>query len=269
MNISIVFFYISGLLFVNSLAFAGLNGTLRSTTDEPALSTTYLNATSQHQGESMIDLYTWNTPNGRKISIMLEEIGLPYTLKPINIAEGEQKKPSFLALNPNGRIPALFDHETQTRVFESGAMLIYLAEKTGKLLPAKGAQRAEVLSWVFWQMGGLGPMLGQYGHFSHLEQDIAYAKERYFNESLRLLGVMNEALKTRDYLAGDTYSIADISSYPWADAGMALIQRDYPEKLKDMEALRAWLELIAKRSAVQRGLTSLAVMTEKAKLKTS
>src|SRR5262245_59210504 len=167
----------------------------------------------------MIDLYYWPTPNGWKITIMLEETGLPYRIVPVNIGRGEQFKPEFLAISPNNRMPAIVDHEppgggAPVSVFESGAILMYLAEKTGKLMPADLRGRYEVIQWLMWQMGGLGPMAGQAHHFrGYAPEPIPYAIERYTNEANRLYGVMNKRLVDRPYLAGD-YSIADIASWP-------------------------------------------------------
>ena len=207
-----------------------------------------------------LELYTWNTPNGRKGTIMLEECGLEYDLIPINIREGEQKKPDYLKINPNGRIPALFDREENMRVFESGAMLMYLAEKTGKFLPKSGAERAEVMSWTFWQVGGLGPMLGQYSHFNGLDDDIPYAVERYRDEGVRLLTVMDEHLKTQDYLATE-YSIADMMNYSWALMGVNSIRSKYPELIEPLESLKDWLERIGTRPAVEKSVNLLAKLS--------
>lgn len=209
----------------------------------------------------MIDLYTWNTPNGRKATIMLEECGLEYNLKPINIREEEQKQPDYLKVNPNGRIPALFDHESGARVFESGAMLVYLAEKTGMFLPQDPVERAEILGWTFWQVGGLGPMLGQYGHFSDLDEDIPYALERYRDESIRLLSVLDKQLQQHNYLGRD-YSIADMMNYSWALMGMNNIGKSHPEMTKDFTAIKEWLERIGKRAAVQTGVGVLSELSQ-------
>lgn len=189
---------------------------------------------------------------------MLEECGLPYKLNLINIREGEQKKPEYLKINPNGRIPALLDNENSMRVFESGAMLIYLAEKSGKFFPKEKTERAEVLGWTFWQAGGLGPMLGQYSHFNGLEEDIPYATARYKDESVRLLSVLNEHLKHHDYLGGDEYSIADIMNYSWAVMGMNSLTDKYPEDVRGFDSLRSWLTRIGERPAVQKGVEILA-----------
>lgn len=209
----------------------------------------------------MIDLYTWNTPNGRKASIMLEECGLAYQLKPINISQGEQKHPSYLLINPNGRIPALFDHDTGARVFESGAMLVYLAEKTNMLLAQDPIQRAEMMGWVFWQAGGLGPMLGQYGHFNGLEQKVPYALERYRDESVRLLSVLNTHLQKYQYLANE-YSIADIMNYSWALMGMKILNEQHPNMVEDFTYVRQWLNRVGSRPAVQKGIQLLADLSQ-------
>jgi GST-like protein len=199
----------------------------------------------------MIDLWYWTTPNGHKTTIFLEEAGLPYKIIPINIGKGEQFKPEFLAVSPNNRIPALVDHDppgggAPISVFESGAMLVYLAEKTGKFLPTAPRPRAEVMQWLFWQMGGLGPMSGQNNHFSNYAVDkIQYAMDRYRNEVNRLYGVMNRRLADRPFLAGD-YSIADMASYPW----VVPHERQH-QKIADFPHLKKWLDTIAERPAVK------------------
>ena len=168
----------------------------------------------------MIDLHYWTTPNGHKITMFLEETGLKYKIFPVNIGKGDQFKPEFLAIAPNNRIPAMVDHEPKgggkpISIFESGAMLLYLAEKTGKFLPADIYGRYDAIQWTFWQMGGLGPMAGQNHHFRNYAQEkIKYAIDRYVNETNRLYGVLNKRLSDREFIAGD-YSIADMASYPW------------------------------------------------------
>src|SRR5919197_271476 len=168
----------------------------------------------------MLDVYYWTTPNGHKITIFLEEAGLPYNIKAVNIGKGEQFKSEFLAVSPNNRIPALVDHAPTgggkpIAVFESGAILLYLAEKTGKFLSHDLRVRTDTIQWLFWQMGNLGPMAGQNNHFSNYAQEkIPYAMDRYRNEVNRLYGVLNRRLADHQYLAGD-YSIADMASYPW------------------------------------------------------
>lgn len=200
----------------------------------------------------MIDLYYWTTPNGHKITMFLEETGLEYKIIPVNIGKGEQFKADFLKVSPNNRIPALVDHKPKNggapiSVFESGAMLVYLAEKTGKFLAAEGAARYDALQWLFWQMGGLGPMSGQNNHFSNYAvEKIPYAMDRYRNEVNRLYGVMNTRLADRDYLAGD-YSIADMASYPWV-----VPWERQGQKIDDFPHLKRWLERIAERPATKR-----------------
>jgi len=200
----------------------------------------------------MIDLYYWTTPNGHKITIFLEETGLAYKILPVNIGKGEQFKPEFLAVSPNNRIPAIVDHEPAgggkpISVFESGAILVYLAEKTGKLIAKDIRGRTATLEWLFWQMGNLGPMAGQNNHFSsYAPEKIPYAMDRYRNEVNRLYGVMNKRLANHQYLGGD-YSIADMASYPW----VAPWERQ-GQNIADFPHLKRWLEAIAARDAVKR-----------------
>lgn len=197
----------------------------------------------------MIDLYYWPTPNGRKISIMLEECGLEYDLKRVDIGNGDQFDPDFLKISPNNRMPAIVDHDTDISVFEGGAILIYLAEKAGMLLPAKPAARFEALQWLFWQAGGLGPMAGQLSHFVNYAKDpVPYAHDRYANEYDRLLAVMDVRLRDRDFLAGD-YSIADIASFPWV-----MSYKRYGQDLNKFKNLRSWFDAIKSRPAVRRGV---------------
>ena len=203
----------------------------------------------------MIDLYTWSTPNGQKASIMLEETGLSYAVHPVNIAKGEQNTPDYLAINPNGKIPAIVDREVDDglAVFESGAILIYLAEKAGQLLPS-GSERIKVISWVFWQVGGLGPMLGQWGHFSRsAPEKIPYALDRYFEESLRLLGVLDHHLSSREYLVND-YSIADIANYSWSVNGLKFLKERQPDIDRQFPHLKQWCERVGQRPAVVAGM---------------
>ena len=201
----------------------------------------------------MIELYTWTTPNGEKPVIMLEECELGYDLKLVDVGAGEQKEADFLAINPNGRIPALIDRDNggAQRVFESGSMLVYLAEKTGRFLAKSGPERAEALSWTFFQAGGTGPMIGQWGHFRNAPEKIPYAIKRYEDESRRLLGVLESRLKDFEYLAGG-YSIADIMNFSWARGGLQFL-----EARGDFPALAAWVDNIAAREAVKRGLARL------------
>lgn len=202
----------------------------------------------------MIDLYTFATPNGRKVSIALEELGLPYTAKSVNIGKGEQFKPEFLAINPNNKIPAIVDSEgpdgRPISVFESGAILLYLAEKTGKLLPPGVRGKTEAIQWLMFQMGGVGPMFGQLNHFGRFATTkIPYAIDRYTEESKRLLKVLDGQLGKGDYVAG-TYSIADIALYPWV-AGMRSF---VPEIFAGLGQVPQWLSRVGDRPAVQRGM---------------
>ncbi|MEM6627792.1 MAG: glutathione S-transferase N-terminal domain-containing protein [Pseudomonadota bacterium] len=208
----------------------------------------------------MIDLYTWTTPNGRKASIMLEECALDYVAHPINISNDEQFAPEFLKIAPNNKIPAIVDHDIDgdpVSVFESGAILVYLAEKTGQFLPSTGAARAYVLQWLFWQMGGFGPMLGQLGFFvRNAKEKIPFAIERYKNEATRLYGVLDKRLGEAEFLGGDAYSIADMSTYPWAaaiiDPLSQMANQDWPN-------VRRWMATLEKRPALMRGMGVPAV----------
>jgi len=205
----------------------------------------------------LIDLYTWTTPNGYKVSIMLEECGLPYEVHPINIREGEQFKPDFVRICPNSKIPAIVDRDGEggdISVFESGAILQYLAEKTGSFLPTRGAARAKVLEWTFWQMANLGPMLGQANYFANTaEEKIPAAIERYISESARLFKVMDDQLSRGEFLAGD-YSIADIASYPWASAGFGLVRQLEPDIVGDGAEVERWITALGERPAVAKGM---------------
>ena len=196
----------------------------------------------------MIDLYTWTTPNGRKASIMLEEVGLPYTAHAVDISKDEQFKPEFLKISPNNRIPAIVDRDNGYHLMESGAILIYLADKTGKLLPKNADKRYRVIEWLMWQMGGPGPMLGQVHHFVKYNKGKApYAEERYLKEAHRLYGVLDRQLAGREFVA-DEYSIADIAIWPW-------ISRFEWQTidLGQYANVKRWYLDIAKRPAVQRG----------------
>ncbi|BAT51719.1 putative glutathione S-transferase [Nostoc sp. NIES-3756] len=200
----------------------------------------------------MIDLYYWTTPNGHKITIFLEEVGLPYNIIPINIGAGDQFQPEFLKISPNNRIPAIVDHEPPDggepiSVFESGAILLYLAEKTGKLISENLRTRTEVLQWLFWQMAGLGPMAGQNHHFNrYAPEKIEYAINRYVNETARLYAVLNKRLADREFVAGH-YSIADIAAYPWI-----VPHESQNQNLEDFPNLKRWFEAIKARPAVIR-----------------
>jgi GSH-dependent disulfide-bond oxidoreductase len=204
----------------------------------------------------MIDLHYWTTPNGHKITMFLEETGLKYKVVPVNINKGDQFKPEFLAIAPNNRIPAMVDHEPQGNskgggkpisIFESGAMLQYLAEKTGKFLPSDLHGRYDALQWTFWQMGGLGPMAGQNHHFrNYAEEKIEYAINRYVNETNRLYAVLNKRLSDREFIAGD-YSIADMASYPWI-----VPYKNQGQNIDDFPHLKRWLAIIGERPATVR-----------------
>ena len=200
-----------------------------------------------------LDLYTWTTPNGRKISIALEELELPYRVHPINIGKGEQNAPEFLAISPNNKIPALVDPEgpggEPLALFESGAILIYLAEKTGRLMPTEPVARLTALQWLMWQMGGFGPMLGQAHHFRRFApEQIPYAVDRYTNETRRLYGVLDKRLAEAEFLAGD-YSMADIATFPWA------ARHEWQGiELGDFPQVKRWYDRIAERPAVVRGM---------------
>jgi GSH-dependent disulfide-bond oxidoreductase len=200
----------------------------------------------------MIDLYTWTTPNGRKVSIMLEEVGLPYRVHSINIGKDEQFAPDYLKINPNGKIPSIVDPDgpdgKPIAMMESGAILIYLARKTGRLLAA-GREEYETLQWLMFQMGGVGPMFGQVHHFLRAaKEQVPYAIERYSKETKRLYGVLNERLKGNDYLAGE-YSIADIATYPWVAR-----YEWHKTDLNDFPEVKRWFDAISARPAVKKGM---------------
>ncbi len=206
----------------------------------------------------MLEVWTWPTPNGHKVHIALEELEIPYKIVPVNIGKGEQFRPDFLALNPNHRIPAIVDPDgpggQRLELFESGAILIYLADKTGKLLPDDPIGRYSALQWLMFQMGGVGPMFGQYGHFhNYAPEQVPYAKARYANEVIRLHGVLEKRLAQAEWLAGKEYSIADIATYPWLR---------FPERraidLADYPNVQRWFTAIDSRPAVQRGVEVLS-----------
>ena len=204
----------------------------------------------------MIDVYYWPTPNGHKITMFLEETGMDYRLVPVDIGKGEQFRPEFLAISPNNRMPAIVDHQpaagqgTQS-IFESGAILLYLAEKGGKLLPSDAPGRVSVLQWLFWQAGGLGPMAGQNHHFCrYAPEKLPYAIERYVKETNRLYGVLERRLAKSPYVAGADYSIADIAIYPWI-----VPWEMQQQNLEDFPALKRWFEAIASRPSTLRAYT--------------
>ncbi len=206
----------------------------------------------------MVDLYTWATPNGRKVSIMLEEVALPYEVHPVNLRNRDQFKPDFLAVGPNNKIPAIIDRDGPNgkpySLFESGAILMYLAEKMDLLLPKETLARYEVIQWLMFQMGGVGPMFGQAHHFIRsAKEKVSYAIERYRNETRRLYGVMDRRLNEHEFLAGD-HSIADIATYPWVS------RYDYHEvNLEEFSNVKRWFDIISSRPAVQRGMKVPAV----------
>jgi GST-like protein len=200
----------------------------------------------------MIDLHYWTTPNGHKVTIFLEESGLPYRIIPVNIGKGDQFKPEFLKISPNNRIPAIVDHDpvgggAPISVFESGAILFYLADKFGRFIPPDNRGRTETIQWLFWQMGGLGPMAGQNHHFSqYAPEKLPYAIDRYVKETNRLYGVLNKRLADRPFIAG-TYSIADMAAYPWI-----VPYKNQGQRLEDFPHLKRWFETVQARPAVIR-----------------
>ncbi len=197
----------------------------------------------------MIDLYTWSTPNGRKVSILLEELGSPYTVHSVDITSDQQFAPAFLAVSPNNKIPAIVDRDNGVTLMESGAILIYLAERAARFLPTEARARTATLEWLMWQMGGFGPMLGQAHHFVHFNPDkSAYARERYAHEAQRLYGVLDRRLSAHAYVAGADYTIADMAIWPWAAryAWQAVSLNAFPNVLR-------WYRAIAARPAVVRG----------------
>lgn len=201
----------------------------------------------------MIDLYTWSTPNGRKVSIMLEETDLPYRVHPVNISAGEQHSAEFRAITPNQRIPTIVDQDgpggTPFRLFESGAILLYLSSKTGRFLPREARERFEVIQWLMFQMGGVGPIFGQVHHFLRsAPEPVPYAIGRYIKETRRLYGVLDEHLRSREYL-GSEYSIADIATYPWVAR-----HEWHRVDLSDFPAVKRWYDRIGARPAVERGM---------------
>ena len=220
----------------------------------------------------MIDFYYWPTPNGHKVTLFLEEAGLKYDVKPVNIGDGDQFEPAFLAISPNNKMPAIVDHEPADgrgpqSVFESGAILLYLAEKTGRFLPADAPGRIEALEWLFWQMAGLGPMSGQYGHFNvYAPEKISYAIERYTKEVQRLLGVLDGRLAGRAFVTGDDYTIADIAAYTWLGNLYhgAYNGSDKFLSLDEYENVGRWVKAIDARPGAIRGrLVNTQAMPER------
>jgi GSH-dependent disulfide-bond oxidoreductase len=198
----------------------------------------------------MIDLYYWTTPNGHKVTMFLEEAGTPYTIHPVNIGKGEQFKPEFLKISPNNRIPAIVDRApaddgAPIAVFESGAILLYLADKIGRFIPSEARARVDCIQWLFWQMGNLGPLAGQNHHFAHYAPEkIPYAIERYVNETGRLYAVLNKRLADREFITGE-YTIADMASYPW------VLPERQSQNIDDFPHLKRWKEAIKARPATQ------------------
>jgi GSH-dependent disulfide-bond oxidoreductase len=200
----------------------------------------------------MIQLYSWKTPNGRKVSVMLEEIGLPYEIHAVDLGKRQQFTPEYLAINPNNKIPSIIDSDgpggKPLTLFESGAILLYLAEKTGKLWPQDMRKRYEVIQWLMFQMGGVGPMFGQANYFFRLEEKVPYAIDRFHKEALRLYRVLEQELSKKEFLAGE-YSIADIATYPWVG------RHDIHQvKLEDFPNVKRWFDKISERPAVQKGM---------------
>jgi GSH-dependent disulfide-bond oxidoreductase len=200
----------------------------------------------------MIQLYTWGTPNGKKVSIMLEEVELPYEVHPINIGQGDQLKPEYLAINPNNKIPAIIDADgpggKPLKLFESGAILMYLAEKTGKFLPQNPAKRYAVIQWLMFQMGGVGPMFGQANYFYRMQEKVPAAIERFYKEAVRLYRVLDGELAQREFLAAE-YSIADIATYPWVGR-----HDGHNVKLEEFPNVKRWFDAISERPAIKRGM---------------
>jgi GSH-dependent disulfide-bond oxidoreductase len=205
----------------------------------------------------MLDLYTWTTPNGYKTTIMLEETGLPYRLHAVDLGALDQQKPEFLAKNPNGKIPVLVDPDAAggpLTIFESGAILIYLAEKSGRFLPTEPRARALTIQWLMFQMSQVGPMIGQTGHFvNQAPEKIPYAIQRFVGESVRIIEVLETALRDHDFLAGD-YGIADIATYPWIAAAWGPFKGMMPDKIAALGGVQRWLDRVGARPAVQRGM---------------
>jgi len=205
----------------------------------------------------MIDLYTWATPNGRKISILLEEVTMPYRVIPIDLEKGDQFKAEFTTINPNQKIPAIVDHDVAggpLHLFESGAILVHLAEKSGRFLPRDATPRARVFQWLMYQMSHVGPIIGQAGHFVNTAPEkVPYAIERFVGESLRIVGVLNGALATQAFLAGE-YSIADIATYPWVVAAWGPFAAMMPDEVAKLGNVKRWMDEIAARPAVVKGM---------------
>ncbi|MEM9451561.1 MAG: glutathione S-transferase N-terminal domain-containing protein [Cyanobacteria bacterium P01_E01_bin.6] len=203
----------------------------------------------------MIELYTYTTPNGRKPAILLEELQLPYQIHSVDIGKGEQFSPEYISINPNSKIPAIIDRESNITIFESGAILIYLAEKAGQFLPADTGERIKVIEWLMFQIASIGPMFGQLGHFRNSsEKGLEYSISRYQKEALRLLNVLDNQLAVNPFIAGD-YSIADIATYPW----IAIVDSPYMEiSFDEFNNVKRWLDELSQRPAVSRGMAILS-----------
>lgn len=205
----------------------------------------------------MIQLYSWKTPNGRKASIMLEETGLPYELHPVDLGAGEQMRPEFLAISPNNKIPAIVDDDSGQSLFESGAVLAYLAEKSGMLLPS-GPDRWTAIQWVYWSIGGLGPMLGQLGYYAvRADEKVPAAIERFLKEGVRLLGVLERRLSASRHIGGADYSIADIVSFTWIAEARQVMQEPLGDTFASSPAIDDWYARVGERAAVGRGMALL------------
>ncbi len=206
----------------------------------------------------MIELYTWTTPNGRKVPIMLEEIGLPYSVHPVNLGRQEQFDPEFVKISPYNKVPAIVDTDAPggpLSLFESGAILVYLADKTGRLLASSGPERYRTLAWLSWQIGGMGSMFGQLGFFAiRADEKSALAISRFTEESQRLLAVIESRLMESAYLAGDAYSIADVAAYPWMFAAKTFLGPVLGESIEAMPSVNRWMTAIGAREAVKRGM---------------
>jgi GST-like protein len=204
----------------------------------------------------MIQLYTWKTPNGKKPAILLEELGVPYKLMPIDLSKSEQFTPDFLKISPNNKIPGLVDNDVT--IFESGAILTYLAEKFEKYLPAHGPERYKVLEWTYWQVGGIGPMLGQLGYFAvRAEEKVPQAISRFKEEGERLLGVLDKQLEKNTYVAGNMYTIADMATYPWIVAAYEMMKEPLSEAIEKNKNIKRWLDVMGEKPAVKRGMDIL------------
>lgn len=209
----------------------------------------------------MLTLYTWTTPNGYKPLILLEELGVPYNVQPVDIGKGEQFAPDFLAISPNNKIPALIDDDAEggpLALFESGAILTYLAEKHGRFLDAEGPERYRALAWLHWQIGGTGPMFGQLGFFAlRAQEKLPLAIDHFTEEADRLLGVMDKHLARNTYLAGEHYTIADIACYGWTLSATTYLKDTLAGSMRDKESVRRWLKVVGDRPAVQRGMSAM------------